>query len=691
MKHEDIIHIIVIDDSSNDAETVANRLRNAGRVVRAVRAEDDEDLRKHMAEHQWDLVLSKPEIPYFTAHDALDVIGKMRVDLPVLIIADDASDQTVTDLLESGARDAVLMARPQRLLQTLLREVDDGHKRRQYRNCERLLQEANKRAQGLVESSRDAIAYVHDGTHVFANSSYLGMFGYSDFTELEGLPIMDMVAPEDQGKFKHFLRRYTKSSTGAGTIEVQGLKCDQSTFKVAMEFSPAMYEGESCIQIIIRDQSLNKALEQKLDALSKQDLLTGVYNHQFFLDALKKTVGRTGQHGAVLYIRPDNFTELRRKIGIAASDTVLADIATVIKNELQDGTEAVARFESNIFTAILREADTDRADSVSQRIRDAVAAHISEASGRSVNTTCCIGIALYNESVRDPQAIITRAEKAYSQAVAKGGGSVSTYRPGNEEMADTERLTLWEKQLKHALRSNSFRLLYQPVVHLQNNETENYELLLRMLGSDGAEIDPGEFIPAAEKTGLMVAVDRWVLANAVKVLSEQRQPGKHTNFFVTLTGASVRDTRLLPWLRDLVRSARLNGNTLTLAVSESVASSNIKALKVIAEGARQLRLQIALENVGLAPNCMNLLKHCEADFVKIDGSLISRMNQDTAIKETILQITASAKETDKQVIAESVEDAQTLATIWSSGIDFIQGHFVQSPSSKMEYDFSSAG
>ncbi|WP_303901360.1 EAL domain-containing response regulator [Thiohalomonas denitrificans] len=690
MKHEDIICIIVIDDSSNDAETVANRLRDTGRAVRAVRAEDDEDLRKHMAQHQWDMVLSKPEIPFFGAHDALDVIGKMGVDLPVLIIADDASEQTVTDLLESGARDAVLMARPQRLLQTMLREVDDRHKRRQYRNCERLLQEANQRAQGLVESSRDAIAYVHEGMHVFANSSYLDTFGYSDVIELEGLPIMDMVAPEDQGKFKNFLRRYTKGNTEADTIEIHGLKCNQATFDVTMEFSPASYEGESCIQIIIRDQSLDKALKQKLDALSKRDLLTGVYNHQFFLDTLKKVSGKTGQHGAVLYIRPDNFKELRQKIGIAASDMVLTDIATVINNELKNGSEAVARFESNIFTAILHNAKTDRAEAVARRIRDAVAAHISDAGGQSVTTTCCIGIAFYSESLPDPQAVITRAEKAYSQATEKGGGSIHIHNPGTDEMVDTERLTLWEKQLKHALRSNGFRLLYQPVVNLKGNDRENYELLLRMPGKNGTDIAPGEFIPAAEKTGLIMAVDRWVVANAVKVLSEQRT-GKSTNFFIRLSGASIRDTRLLPWLRDLIKASRLEDNTLTLTISESVASSTIKALKVVAKGARELRLQIALDHVGLAPNCINLLKHCDADFVKIDGSLIGRMSQDPAVKEKVLQITASAKETNKQVIAESVEDAQTLASIWSSGMDFIQGHFVQPPSSKMDYDFNSAG
>ncbi len=691
VKHEDIIRIIVIDDSSNDAEAVANRLRNAGRAVRAVRAEDDEDLRKHMAEHHWDMVLSKPEIPFFTALDALNVLSKMEVDLPVLIIADEAAEETVTDLLESGARDAVLMTQPKRLLHTVLREVGDFRKRQRHRKCEAALREANERSQGLVESSRDAIAYVHEGMHIFANSSYLNMFGYSDFAELEGLPIMDMVAPEDQGKFKDFLRRYIKGNTEADNIEIHGLKGDQTPFDVAMEFSPATYEGETCTQIIIRDQSLSKELEQKLDDLSKQDLLTGVYNRQFFLDSLKQVVGKQGKHGAVLYIRPDDFKELRQNIGVAASDMVLTDIAALLNNQLKGESDLIARFESNIFTAVLHDADADNAKAVAKRMCDAVAAHIADAGGQSVTTTCSIGVTLYNEALENPQEVITRVEKAYNQAAQKGVGSIGVYNPAVEEMVDKERFEALEEQLKQALRNNNFRLLYQPVVSLKGSEVENYELLLRMLGDDGAEIPPGEFIPTAEKTGLVVAVDRWVLANAVKVLAERRRDGKRTNFFVKLSGASIRDTRFLPWLRELVKVARLEANTLTLEVNESVASSNIKALKVVIEGARQLRLRLALDHVGLAPNCINLLKHCDADFVKIDGSLIGRINRDSAAKDKVREITLSAKETEKQVIAEFVEDAQTLATIWSSGIDYIQGHFLQPPSSEMDYDFSSTG
>ncbi len=691
MKGEEIIRILVVDDSSNDAEAIANMLRNGGHAVHATRIEDDEDLRGALGEHPWDMLLSKPRVPFLTATEALGIIANARIDLPLLLIADDSTNAEIVEILKSGARDAVHIANPSRLEHTVLREVEDLRKRRRQLQCERLLQEANARAQSLVDSSRDAIAYVHEGMHIYANQSYLGMFGYSDAIELEGLPIMDLVVPEDQGKFKTFLRTHVKGGADADSIQIHGRKSDKTPFEVTMEFSTASYEGESCTQIVIRDQSLSKELEKKLDDLSKQDLLTGVYNRQYFLEQLRGVVGKEKRHGAVLYVRPDNFRELRQNIGIAASDMILTEVASVLNNQLTTEKDFVARFESNIFTIVLHDIGPKKAEAIGNKMRDAVAAHIAEAGGKSVNITCSIGISLYSDAIRNPQEVITRSEKAYNHASEQGLGQVYLYNPGEEEMADRERIAAWEKRLKNALRSNSFRLLFQPVVSLRGDSHENYEVLLRMLAEDGSEIHPREFIPAAEQSGLMVAVDRWVLANSVKALAERRRAGHKTNFFVKLSGGALHDARLLPWLRDLLKAAKLEANTLTVEVSEAVAAHQIKAVTNLLTGLKQLHVRMALDHVGLAPNFSNVLKHCDADFVKLDGSIVAAMNRDATAKQTLQAISATAKDGGKLVIAEFVEDAQTLAALWTSGVDYIQGHFLQPPSTEMNFDFSSAG
>ena len=687
VKSEDILRLLVIDDSSNDAEVVGNMLRNAGHAVRLERAEDDEDLRGHLEQQSWDMVLTKSELPYVSPHDILRIVAQREGDIPVIVLADEIEDATMTELLKGGARDLVSLKRPGYLIHTLLREFGDVQRRRRHRECEAQLSEANKRAQSLVDSSRDAIAYVHEGMYIYANESYLQMFGYSTLEEIEGMPLMDMVSPSDHGKFKEFLRGYLKGRDGAESLDVHGLKSGDGEFKITMEFSPASYESEPCIQIIIRDQNMSKELEEKLDSLSKQDILTGAYNRQYFMTLLQQLVGQSGVHGAVLYISLDNFQSIRERAGIAGSDHIVTDLASLLKKHLPGDNDLVARFDSEIFTILLQGATEESAQDTAQRILQAMESHIFEADGQTLTLTGSIGIALYHEDIRDRQELLIRTEKAYRKAATKGN-TAHVYNPVEEGMAEREQASLRVKQLKIALRDNRFQLLYQPVVSLHGDVAENYEVLLRMLDDDNRHILPDEFLPAAEQAGLMDAIDRWVLVHTFKTMVERRRKGKETKFFIKLSGGALKDEKLLPWLRDLLHSAKADGSHITLEMSEAVASSNLKQIKPLIDGLHQLRMKFGLDHFGVAPNYVNLLRHCDADYLKIDGSLIRGLAQSQENQTRVREITAMAKESGKKTIAEFVEDANTLATLWSCGIDYIQGYFLQQPGTEMNYDFN---
>jgi len=688
-KTEEALRLIVIDDSSNDAEVVSSMLRNAGNAVRTERAEDDEDLRTLLAQQSWDMVLTKAELPHFTALDALHLIKQMESDVSLVVLTDEVDDSAIGNILKAGARDVVSLQQPSLLVHTLKREFGDVQKRRRHRECETLLQETNRRAQGLVDSSRDAIAYVHEGMYIYANESYLQMFGYSALEEIEGMPLMDMVSPDHHAKFKEFLRGYLKSQSSGDTLDVQGRKTDGQEFNITMEFSPASYEGEPCIQIIIRDQTMSKELEQKLESLSKHDLLTGAYNRQYFMGALQNVVGRSDQHGAVLYVAPDDFKTIRERVGIAGSDQVVTDFAKLLMQNLPGEADLVARFDSDIFTVLLHGAEDEAAQQFGRTVLKAIEDCIFDAAGQSVSLTGSIGIALYHEDIHEPQELIARTEKAYRKAVARGN-SLHLYNPVEEGMAEKEQTSLRVKQLKVALRDNRFQLLYQPVVSLHGDAIENYEVLLRMLDDGDQHILPEEFLPAAEQAGLMGAIDRWVLAHTVKALVERKREGKETNFFIKLSSSSLKDDKLLTWLRDLLKAAKVDGSNITLEMNEADASSNLKIVIPLIEGLHQLRIKVGLDHFGLAANFANLLRHCDADYLKIDGSLIRGLAHSPDNQTRVREITAMAKEGEKKTIAEFVEDANTLATLWSCGIDYIQGYFLQEPVAEMNYDFNAS-
>jgi diguanylate cyclase (GGDEF)-like protein/PAS domain S-box-containing protein len=683
------LYLLVIDDSSNLAETVSNILRNAGHAVRADRVEDDEDLRDAFGKQQWDLILTKPEIPYFTASDALEVVQQAKLDIPLIVIADGTDESTIDNLIKAGARNEVLLAKPLRLEQTLLREAHDVRQRRALVLAIKALDEANNRAQALVDSSRDAITYVHEGMHIYANDSYLELFGYSSMEEIEGMPIMDMVKSEEHAKFKQFLRDYTQGKAEESNIEVTGIKTDNTTFNVTMEFTPAAFESEPCTQIIIRSQAMNKELEQRLSDMSKMDLLTGAYNRPYFLEALQQASGKKGKEGVVLSIRPDEYKRIRDDRGIAASDELLTRFSEFIGKAMPGDKDFLARFEGELFTAMLYNITPADAEKYAMQLCKQVEEHIFDLNGTSATTPCSIGIGVYNDTLQDIQEVLNRSDKALNEASEAGGNRARLYVVGEAEMADQERNALLNRQIRLALKNNTLSLLFQPIVSIKDDTNHNYEVFVRMRDENGKEISLETFLPAAEEGGLMGAVDRWILAHAIKAASEKRRAGIPAVVFVKLSSTSLKDNKLLPWLRDILKAAHATPNSLVLSVSESIATNNLKAIKMLLAGLQQLHVRLALDHFGTAQNFTNLLKHCDADFLKLDGSIITKLTSDKEAQAKVKEITDLAAAHNKKVIANSVEDPHTMATIYSTSIDYIQGYFLQEPAAEMEYDFDS--
>jgi diguanylate cyclase (GGDEF)-like protein/PAS domain S-box-containing protein len=686
VEKEQTLHLIVIDDSSNDAETVSNSLRNAGHAVRAARVEDGEDLRETLKDQTWDMILCKLEIPFFSAVEAVGIVQNMDLDMPVLALCDECPTEKVTETLRGGVRDLVSLRDPLRLEHVVMREFGDVIQRRELRVVKRQLEESNRRAQGLVETSRDAIAYVHEGMHVFSNESYLQLFGYSDPAELEGMPLLSMVAPADQGKFKEVLRRLGKATS----IEVALLKSTGDEFQVKMEFSPTTYEGEHCTQVVIRDQSTSKELEEKLESLSRQDLLTGLFNRRYFLDKLQQTVGGGTHQGALLFLEPDRFREIREDVGIAPSDMLIAELAGVLQKALSSTSILLARFDGPTFALLATGEESEKAEAVAKALLKRIAEHVCEVGGSTLTVTCSAGIAFFNESLTNPQEILSRAEKARRQAADGGGNIARVYNPAAEEMAEKERAAVWARKLKLALRDNAFHLVYQPIVSLHGDPNENYEVYLRMV-DEGQEINPIDFISAAEQAGLMVAIDRWVLHNTVRTLIERRRAGKNTNLFVNISDASVKDPQLLAWLRELLKAARLDGSFLILELSEAVAQANLRTLKALADGLSQLHVRLAIDHFGVAANSGHLLRHVQPTYLKLHGSLMKEFARNQDSQRQVKELSALAKEAKCLTVAEFVEDANTLAALWTCGVDYIQGFFLQRPVRDLSYDFGGGG
>ena len=689
-KEQQILRLIIIEETQNDAEAIANILRNAGHAVRSMYAEDREDLEQALEQQVPELILCARNLPSLALTEVVEVLRGRTLNIPVIAIGDIADEPNVVEVLREGATDLVSFDHPEHLQLVVAREQRNLAMQRDLNFFRAGHKESERRCRALLDSSRDAIAYVHDGMHIYANQSYLEMFGFESLDEIEGTPIMDMVAGEDHGAFKEFLRTYGKDGNCEASLDVKCVSA-KGNFKSKMEFSLASIEGEPCTQIIIRDQAVgDKELQQKLKYLSKQDMLTGLYNRQYFMEELELAVSdaRAGSGGSgLLYILLDNFKAVKESVGLGASDLVVSDVAQLIKQNIGES-GLPARFGDSSFTVLLKIKDATAIQAAAEQLRRAVEEHIVDVEGRSVTMTVSVGVSLVTESSPDAQEILSRADLACEVARSSGGNRMHLHNPIADEQIGREREQQWSHLIQEALADNRFHLVYQPIVSLQGETAEKYEVLLRMRDSEGEDIRPSQFLPVALQTGQIADIDRWVIGKAIQVLAERRRSGADTVFFIKLAGATLEDHELPLWINQQLKEARLASDAIVLEIAESDASQYLKSAKAFVNALTSLHCKASLEHFGSSPNSFQLLKHLPVDYLKIDGKFIHNLMGDQDNQAVVKSIVDVARSMNKMCIAEFVEDASSLTVLFQSGVHYIQGYFLAEPTEGLNYDFS---
>ncbi len=682
--HKKTIRLLILEDSQNEAERLVSLFRNAGQATRVHRLTSSEDLADAL-QQTWDLLINAPTSSHLEPDEALTAIHQQAKDIPVIQLIDGNDAEAITDALTRGAQAALPQGEDEWLILAATRELAHLEERRARRAAELSLREAEKRCQLLLDSSVDAIAYVHDGMHIYANRAYLELFGYADVEDLEGMPMIDLIASCDQGEFKGFLKRY-QTLQGSAELVCGGVRADGGNFKARMHFSPASYDGEPCIQVVIRAETGNAELE-KLREISSQDLVTGLYNRNHFLEVLDGAVERAvngGAHASLAYIRIDRFASLQAEIGLGDSDRLLAELANLLRGEFKEGAE-LARFGDDAFAVLMAGALPAQLEPPLKAMLRQVEGHLFDVGGRTVQTSLSIGVAALDEQTAKARDVIDRAHRCAEELT--DGNGLRIYDPADELAAAASRGNVLA-MLQQALERNSFRLLFQPIISLRGDSHEHYEVLLRLLDPQGAEVPPGEFLGVAKEAGLATRIDRWVLLNSIKLLAEHRNKGHSTRLMVHLSGASIQDASLLAWLGVALKASRLPSDALIFQLDEQDAVAYLKQAKALTQGLVGLGCRIALSQFGCVLNPFNTLKHLNAEFVKIDGSYtqdLSRQENQDALK----QLLADLHEQARQTIVPFVDSATVLATLWQAGVGYIQGQYLQGPSQSMDYNFSS--
>jgi EAL domain-containing protein (putative c-di-GMP-specific phosphodiesterase class I) len=259
-----------------------------------------------------------------------------------------------------------------------------------------------------------------------------------------------------------------------------------------------------------------------------------------------------------------------------------------------------------------------------------------------------------------------------------------------ETRVDAGDLSKDAKLIDEALRHDQFELMFQPILAVNDDGYDNYEIFLRIRrGEDYGR--PWEFLPAAEQYGLMPAIDRWVVQHAVKRFKAEEQvrrirktSSRHLRFFINLSGHSLVEQSIMSSIITEIVQARLEPGSFVIEVDKKTVLSRLQKVKSLNQNVKKLKLEFSLDHYEASDNKLNYLKHISLDYIKLNKAVIKPLASDPAVKEDVREIIAKARENNIKVIASQVENADVLPALYELGVDYIQGYLIADPGTRLD-------
>jgi len=433
--------------------------------------------------------------------------------------------------------------------------------------------------------------------------------------------------------------------------------------------------------------SERRIVEARLQHLVNHDDLTGLCNRRRLEQQLELVVAHARKRGkisALLYIDLDHFKVINDAEGHAAGDRLLIEVANVFRHEIGMA-GLLARISSDEYTVLFEDITEDEALKVAERVRQVMENFQFTTNNNTYHIGTSIGVAIINPGdIITSSEILARADQACYVAKTHGRNIVHLFNKEDTEMLTLRSAIHWVPLIRDALAHNKFMLVFQPVLDLKNKTITHYETLIRMIDNDGKLIEPNNFIPVAEKMGLIHDIDLWVVNRAIDILHELPEKHKNTSFNINLSSHAFQDTALLPLLKEKLANTGIDAGRITFEITETAAIANFSQTREMIMNIRELGCRFALDDFGSGFSSFNYIKEFPVDYLKIDGAFISNLLHDQVDQTLIKSMIEIAKKLNKKTVAEFVESKKVLDLLIQYGADFAQGYFIGKPSAELK-------
>ncbi|MEA3418072.1 MAG: EAL domain-containing protein [Campylobacterota bacterium] len=550
----------------------------------------------------------------------------------------------------------------------------------------------------VIESSNNAIISINKYHKVVIyNKKAEQVFGYSK-EEMLGRDSLQLIIPEfyfnrHEEALNHFVQ--TQKFSGAIGKEhfFQAKRKNGDIFPIQISFGVEIIHDDFVIVANIVDRTEeekrhNELLQQYeiLNYQANHDMLTGLPNRKLFVEKLSEMIEASqkdsSQHFAIFYLDLDSFKGINDSFGHDVGDSVLIAVTKMLKERLT-GTETFARFGGDEFVILVQDDDGYGQSKIyAQKILDLFNDPII-VNNQYYYLSASIGISVYPKDGEDPKILIRNADTAMYYAKNKGRNRLEFYFPEMTENAISN--VMLENELHDALLRKEFVVYYQPQIDSSENRIVGIEALIRWKHPSKGFLLPENFINIAEKTGMIVQLDRWEMAQAMRQMVEWHDlgylPGKIS---LNLAIRQLYQKDFISFIKELLIETGFKAEWMILEIRENqIMENHLQAMEILQE-ISDLGIEIAIDDFGTGYSSLAYLKHFPVDKLKIDKSFVQNIpkdSKDVAIVKTIITL---AESLNISVIAEGVETVEQRGFLLEAGCHEIQGYLIGKPCSKEE-------
>ncbi len=533
----------------------------------------------------------------------------------------------------------------------------------------------DQRLRALISNSSDLMLVTNaDGTIRYLSPSVTRVLGY-DEKSLWAPSILEFVHPQDVAEVRQLLAAAASEISGLALRGECRLKDNRGKWMhvEGVVTNHLSEPGIGGLLLNIRDVTERKLLEQKLVHQALHDPLTGLANRTLLMTRAEEVLRGAREHGgrpALLFLDLDDFKQVNDTLGHAAGDHLLQEIAMRLQSTCRV-VDTVARLGGDEFAVLLKEAGADDVAQVAERILDELRSPYAMLKGRRPSTS--IGIALFDRGA-SAEELVRRADVAMYAAKAAGKNGFRLFSPEMDEPL-RQRIRL-EADLRGAVQDWQLGLHYQPIVDLENGQTVGVEALLRWNHPFSGALTGEQFLPLAERIGLMWDIGRRVIGEScLEVASWRRLSERQPFLSINVSGEELRHGDLVKEIQSAVDRSSLSPGLVLVEISEKVLKANAGDVKKRISELGDIGVRVAIDDFGTHYASLSYLKDLPCDFVKLDRSFICEMTTQPKAFHIVRVMVDLAESLGIELIAEGIEQAEHHEAVLALGCRLGQGYY----------------